>query len=525
MKRLETVLFAIAVLVVSVMFAQLTRARYFTLALDEAYFLESIDTTYNTGKSQTMLTASVVDALQTVIVQPAAQVCEADLAHPREEPMNIYERHAFPILYFLALLRFATDSLTILVLCATVAFPGLLACVYAFARRFDCPPWLAGVLVLLVAAHPTWSYAAFGQFYPDKLFPFFCLIYLVMLYEYLSGKRSSPWMLLASGIVAASTSERSAIMLVAGTGAALAWYSFRRGLRRADLVPAAFTAALALYVYGYMHFVQANADYASFGGSAAELLKSGFTGLPPDSRKFLMINAGLLLPFALAGGVWTVVAAGAMLPNLLGTVGGAEKLGWMTHYHSAYFPFLIFAAILGASTLYRRSRGMAKACGALATAVAAVFLLLNPISPAPLLDLSLPNIRETALAKIVEFQIGTGSSQSLLARAKFYQSVANLIPEASDVSTTEFYMPALYQHGIPRLHFYPLGVGKSKYVVVPYVETPNGKRTYIGHVSYFKPSNADEINQCLTTRLDATYRLAHLIEEYPKNGTAILELN
>jgi len=61
--------------------------------------------------------------------------------------------------------------------------------------------------------------------------------------------------------------------------------------------------------------------------------------------------------------------------------------------------------------------------------------------------------QDVALAKIVEFQIGTESSQFLLARAKFYQSVANLIPEASEVSTTEFYMPALYQHGVPRLHF------------------------------------------------------------------------
>lgn len=524
MRFRETCLLATVLLIVAVMFARLTRVRYFTQALDEAYFLESIDTTYSTGHPQTMLTASVVEALETVIIQPASTVCEADLAHPRSESISIYEKHAFPILYPLALMRFAFSSLTILVLCTVVAFPCLLACVYVFARRFGCPAWLAGVLALFTAAHPAWSYAALGQFYPDKLFPFFCLIYLGLLYEYLSGKRSGPWMLITWGILAASTSERSAIMLVAATGVALAWYSWRRGLRRADLAPLALTISLALYVYGYMHFVQVNYDYVSFGKSAVSLLKEGLTNLPPDSRKFLAINVAVLLPFSLAGGLWSVVAAGSLLPNLLGTVGGAEKLGWMTHYHSAYFPFLLFATIVGAATLYRRSPRIAATCATLAAALAAVFLLLNPISPAPLLDLSPRNFHETALAQMVEFQADAGSAQFLRGRANFYQSLARLIPAESEVSTTEFYMPALYEHGVHKMRFYPLGIGSSRYVIVPYVETPTGKVTYTGHISYTRPGVAEETNQCLTTRLEATYRVLQLLPEFQGGGTAVLEL-
>src|SRR5258708_1726768 len=122
MKRRETYLFCIILLLISIGFARLTRIRYFTLALDEAYFLESIDTTYNTGVPQTMLTASVIEALQTVIMQPAAEVCASDLARPRRESMNIFEKHLFPILYPLALLRFFTGSLNLLVACAVIAF-------------------------------------------------------------------------------------------------------------------------------------------------------------------------------------------------------------------------------------------------------------------------------------------------------------------------------------------------------------------------------------------------------------------
>lgn len=524
MKRREALIFGVLLLTLSVLFARAVRIRYFTQALDQTYFRESIDTTNSTGKSQTFLTSSVIEALQTVIVQPANEVCAADLAHPRVGFINIYERHAFPILYPLALMRFFADSLTVLVLCAVVAFPGVLGCVYFYARRFGCPSWLSVVLVVLTAAHPAWSYAAFGQFYPDKLFPFFGLVYLAILYEHLSGTRSSPWMLVATGILAASTSERSTIMLVAATAGALLWYSARRGLRRADLTPLALTVTLALYAYWYMRYVQVNSDYASFGSSAVSFLKLGVAGLPPATLKFLAINIGLLFPFSIGGGMWTAVAAGSLFPNLVGSIGGAEKLGWSTHYHSPYLPFLIFATILGAAALYRRSRGLARIGGALAVAQAAIFLMLNPMSPEPLLDLAPANVRQAALTQIIEFQIGTGPPAGHIARGEFFRSVANMIPEGSEVSTTEFYMPALYEKGVRRMHFYPLGIGKAQYVVAPYVMTPSGEVLYEGHVSYFQAGVAEEANRCLTARLESTYRVAHLVEEFPGAGTAILEL-
>src|SRR6516165_7359793 len=114
MKRREFYIVGILLVLISIPFAKVVRVRYFGQALDEAYFLESIDTTFNTGKPQTMLTASVVEAIKTVMVQPASEVCAADLAQSRREPVSIYERHSFPILYLLALLRFVMSSLSIL---------------------------------------------------------------------------------------------------------------------------------------------------------------------------------------------------------------------------------------------------------------------------------------------------------------------------------------------------------------------------------------------------------------------------
>ena len=120
MKLREKLIFGIVLLLLSIGFAQLTRVRYFSQALDETYFREGIDTTNSTGKSQTLLTGSWLDALATVIVQPASEVCSMDLTNTRAGYMNIYERHAWPVLYPLALLRFFAGSLTLLVLCAEI---------------------------------------------------------------------------------------------------------------------------------------------------------------------------------------------------------------------------------------------------------------------------------------------------------------------------------------------------------------------------------------------------------------------
>jgi hypothetical protein len=524
MKRREFYIVGILLVLISIPFAKVVRVRYFGQALDEAYFLESIDTTFNTGKPQTMLTASVVEAIKTVMVQPASEVCAADLAQSRREPVSIYERHSFPILYLLALLRIVMSSLSILLVCEVIAFPCLLAAVYVISRHFGSPPWLASLLVALTAAHPAWSYAAFGQFYPDKLFPVLGLIYLALLYDYLTEKRSRLWTLLLFGSLAASTSERSTIMLVAATSGLLVWFTIRRGLRRSNIYILMFTIALSIYAFVYMHFVQINSDYANFSSAAMNAVHSGFSEMPPASRKFLAINTGMLTPFSFAGGISTFIAGGSLMPNLLGSVGGAEKLGWTTHYHSAYFPFLIFANIVGAGTFYRRSKAAAGICAVVSVAVASVFLLLNPLTPTPLLDVSPDNLHRTAIGQIIEFQFGSRRSTELIQAAADLQDIVKGIPAGSDVSTVEPLMPALYQHGVHVIYFYPLGIGRAKYVVIPYAVQPTGKLVFKGNGSYLGQEFAEDIDRCLTLRLDSTYTVARLVKQSPAGGLAILEL-
>jgi hypothetical protein len=77
-----------------------------------------------------------------------------------------------------------------------------------------------------------------------------------------------------------------------------------------------------------------------------------------------------------------LIAFGAMLPNILDNIAGAEKTGWSTHYHSVYFPFLVAAALIGFANLWKRVKTKTAQWGLLAAplAMGAMLLFWDPYS-------------------------------------------------------------------------------------------------------------------------------------------------
>ena len=521
-KTPERILILIFSLAFFVLFTNATRINSLTQQLDQAYFLESIDNTYETGRSTTMLTRSVIRAIQDLIVAPVSKICEYQFESDGREKMNIYERHSFPILYGLAALRTLFPTRIIYYLCALFAFPGLLLLIYLRSRVVGVPAFVSIVLVLMVAVHPAWSYASFGQFYPDKLFPMLCVVYFLLLHDWMILDRRRPFALLMVGIIAASTSERSTIMLVAGTLAVYVFFGLRRRWSRLDILPLVLVAVMTAYVYIYMHFIQHDPDYASFLSGSLNFfsLMNGETA--KAIYKFLLINVLLLVPFAIFAKRWALIALCSMVPNLVGSIGGAEKLGWTTHYHSYYFPFLIIALIMGASSLFQKpSRRLVTIALTLVIGVTLFYALLDPFSP-PSLRFSLKQVRETGVAKAVEFTTASGPAAAIIIRSEYLKDIAAFVPAGSEVSTSENYMPALYDHGVKLIHFYPLGLGKSGYVVVRYSQEHNVLR-WEGFVSYLGPEVIEQANTCLQNRLNEQYILVKAFPDSPLTGTAILQ--
>jgi hypothetical protein len=63
-----------------------------------------------------------------------------------------------------------------------------------------------------------------------------------------------------------------------------------------------------------------------------------------------------------------------MVPNIIGNIGGAEKYGFLTHYHTLYFPFLIFASIMGYIQLIKICKTKIQRISASAVLIALIVL-------------------------------------------------------------------------------------------------------------------------------------------------------
>ena len=79
-----------------------------------------------------------------------------------------------------------------------------------------------------------------------------------------------------------------------------------------------------------------------------------------DSRTFYITNKFLLVSLPLIflsffNFKLLVIAIGSMAPNLLFSVGGAEKIGFSTHYHTYYIPFVICATVISFINFEKKS--------------------------------------------------------------------------------------------------------------------------------------------------------------------------
>jgi hypothetical protein len=524
-KPSEKTLILVLSLILFFLFVNATRINSLVQGLDQAYFLESIDTTFESGHSTTLLTGSVIQAIRDLIAAPVSKICTYQFEDRRREYVNIYERHSFPILYILAGLRTFLPTKMVYYLCALVAFPGLLLVVYIRSSKIGLPLIISIVLLLIIAFHPAWSYSSFGQFYPDKLFPTLCLVYLFILYDWIALDRRRPLALFVIGILAASTSERSIIMLVAGTLAVYALFGLRKRWSRLDVLPIILIVILAAYVFIYMRFVQHNSDYGSFSSGFYTFVSaiSSNTEAARPIYKFLFINLIFLVPFGFFAKRWGLIALCSMIPNVIGSIGGAEKLGWTTHYHSCYFPFLIMTLVMGSLSLLKtKSRVLIPIAITLAVTVTVLYAFMDPFTPSITINFSRNQFRENGIVKMIEFTTASGSAAPIINRAEYLKNVAAFVPPRSDVSTLEGFMPAMYDRGVKWIHYYPLGLGSSDYLIVPYTQKDNTRR-WEGFVSYLGPDVVEQANLCLQKRINEQYALVKEFPDSAVTGTAILK--
>jgi len=527
MSKLEKISVAIFFIIALAAFQYVSKLNYYVSQLDSANMVENIDTTYFKGVPSSQINKSVVDALASVITQTASDVCSQPLISSNTESTKIFDRHAYVILYILAPFRSIFSGQAIAAFSHALGFIGLLFSIYFFLRSKNLPIFATLAFGLMVSAHPVWS-GMFGQFYPDRLFLFAGYLYVVLVHQQLTKKSEHTGYILVLAVLTSLIHERAALMVGGFTLASLLLYRNWSGWSRKDVPLVAAAVCSLSYAIGYMVLFNQNPDYGSFTSSLASFTDTVLNNetFRFNLEKFLIVNLGFLI---LAVFEWrlALIAFGAMLPNIIGTIGGAEKTGWSTHYHSTYFPFLVAAASIGSIRLWQvvQARSIKWMIVVPFAVIGAFLALLDPDSISPLVKLKSSNVANNSLVKIVEVLTNTGNGRGIRSNANFRRGVADEVPNGAVVTTFEGMFPSLL--GRERiLHYYPLGLGNANYAVLPYSMDNQGVMQLSGAVTYLGPENSSKLDSCLSARIrDAGYKVVKRFSMLPDNraGTVILK--
>jgi len=330
-------------------------------------------------------------------------------------------------------------------------------------------------------------------------------------------------------VISCLAHERAALMIASALFTMTILKRFPYTYKKNDLWLFFFAFLALTYSLSFMIIIQNNSDYGSFGASffsfPGQFLEN--ENFRNASIKFLLIN----LPLLLAGffSRWfLIVAIGSMIPNLVGNIGGAEKLGWSTHYHSLYFPFLVAAATIGFSKIFEpdavmRPKLMAAGVILAMTGYLAKVDLYDTQRFFYFADRLLAQNTSVKLVKTVAgleggFVKGAGNQ---------YRSLSEVIPENASVATSEAFMPALV-NGKRTVHYFPLGLDSAEYVVSWFEKTQTGEVLYSAAVTYLGAENKTKLDSCLTRRIDEQgFVLSHSVNanQHATQGVAVLRRN
>lgn len=483
---------------------------FFTKQMDAAYAVEALDSVRSHGVLNTELVNGFLHALRTTFLAPAQGVCAAALSAPDPLILNGFERHTYFILYPLAPLSAVVPSAALVAVLLASAFVAAVAVVFVFLRVEGVRRLPALAFVALLLASPAWYASATGQYYYDRLFVFVGLAFTLLVHARLQGRRVPLWLLLATGVVGSLINERGAlgISLVALATAVGCWRAARSTRTLVPLLALGVTAGV--FAVTYLMFFAVNEDYGSLTTSVTSFLPSlrDDETFARNTAKFLAFNAAFLLlalraPWPLAAAAWL-----GCVPNLVATIGGAEKTGWSTHYHSYYFPVLVAVAAIGYARLCRpgdrplRRNPLPVALPAVVSVLAVLTVLVYPFPSERVLDLRSDTWRLHAAADVLGRFTDAADGPARRAQADANLALRELVPAGATVTTSEGSIPALYGAG-RTLYYYPLGIGQAEYAVLPFTQGPDGTYSYGGAVSYNGPGPAQELNSCLTERLRA----------------------
>ncbi len=381
---------------------------------------------------------------------------EAASAHERD----MLSFHAYYILYAIApLLKFVSSSLA-LSLMQTFSYFGMLIAASFFIFQ-ETRSKLASFLFLpIIFFSPSWYGGIQGWFYPDRVF-----LLAGFLLCYLSYRNAQWWLIALFAVFVALINERAA--LIGGIFLLyLPFVSFKKDEIKQHWINILIGLILIAYAYIQKTYILSNIYYgggylpSSLSDYLSRFLLDGFA---KNTLIFMISNLAMLL-VSFAKPRLAFLSIAIMFLNIAGNVGGAEKVGWTTHYHSYYFPILAFSAAVGFISLYKKyldnKINLYNTKSIIFLYVACLTITLVQFTY-NFNKGNLPDINRTiAPFSVFDDLINNRSTGLTLRRA-----IATEFPLASSVSTDEAGMALLYDR--VSVDYFPVSASTSDYLFIP----------------------------------------------------------
>jgi hypothetical protein len=392
-------------------------------------------------------------------------------------------------------------------------------------------------VLIIFGLHPGTLWAGYGQFYPDRL----AIVFIPLVMLALEGVNRNPnakftkHFLTLTTILAIACTERSAlyvglIYLIYGITPAISKKSLLSLNRSYSFVG----LALCSYFYLYMKYVSINLANESFLSTLLSYQINPRKALIDGTLTFIIF----LSPFFLL--LWRNWDLQALLflsvvPNILSSIGGAEKVGWVTHYMANVTSICIGSALVclfrkvnaGERELPHRERNhllkkkpmsriekrnaiYPKKFLSPAILAVTIFLVFDPLSKSA--NIELPKKERFGVwGQMFRWYENTEHREFIKSRRIEIEQLAKKIPTDSRVSVTE-YTSSFLSPRVRLLDYYPFGIPQSDYVLI---ESTNGidDLKFSRVVIYSSASNSDKLTNEVTRILKSSC--------YKKVGIAI----
>jgi hypothetical protein len=438
-----------------------------------------------------------------LLTAPPETYCASDLLSSFQES-NFLQWHPYLITYLLALpVKYVgISALKVTSFINAINITGALALIYLFLRRNGLFIWECMIFIFAVSIADYWVGTIAGQFYFDRLFILPGLLLVFICYE--KWNNNYPvWlsMFIVVIFVATLISERTALYAsVLTLGYWVISKENKFSLKGITLLLASI-AGLA-YLFIYMKFFQNSIYYNGMGWNSIvnnlsiSLLPSGT--LFNQTMAWLIIVLPMLL-FSFVNWRYGLLAIAALIPNLLVSVGGAEKTGFLTHYHAGYIPFLIGYAAIGYLTLIVKTRTSQSA------------------------DMNWISKHKKSLTISVAILLCSLLTSRFMDTKQTYYSIARISPSINNfknqmndniaffsaiapnqtISSPEWTMPTLEALGMHEVDYMPIGIGINRYIIAQYIS-----KSGLPEVpSYLPPAKQEIIAGCIQQKISSNYHI------------------